>query len=266
MNNLTPERLAEIEKRCNKFRGSGYMWDRFAQYAVVDLGDLLSEIKRLREENNDQTRQSAEQVLALLEDRPIDGEYIHAVHCNADRREPVGAVGCSCRLGKRIRALAIREAERVGAVIQNEKLSAQLSDVTAQYKHCHSLYSERIGLTDRLGRLVESLQAQLSDALSANETANKMIGAQADENDRTCKNLLAQLSDAQAALKVSQEAVVSAVNYINGLAFTHRRSCNYDPDGHHVESDFCTCNLSERRVQRNKKLDELTAALQPGRR
>lgn len=69
-----------------------------------------------------QIKDGAEIMLSLLEDRPIAGEYIHAVHCNADRREPVGNDMCSCRLGKRIaqhRAAASRLQQSLTAT-QNE--------------------------------------------------------------------------------------------------------------------------------------------------
>ncbi len=113
MNPITPERLSEIEKRCNdptlKQLFSDEMFDVLV-HTSADLRDCVAEIKRLRD--------------------GID----------------------------RFTKVAVLDWE------ENKQLRAKLADVTAQYQHCHSLYSERIECTDKLGRLVESLQAQLATA------------------------------------------------------------------------------------------------------
>lgn len=60
-------------------------------------------------------------LVALLSDKPDSetGQYIHALHCNADRKQPVGARGeCSCGIGRRIKTerteleRALRHAEQ----------------------------------------------------------------------------------------------------------------------------------------------------------
>lgn len=40
---------------------------------------------------------------ALINDEPLDGQYIHTVTCNAGRHQPVGNPGCSCGIGRRIK-------------------------------------------------------------------------------------------------------------------------------------------------------------------
>jgi hypothetical protein len=124
MNPLTPERLADIEKRCNKFRDSGYMWERFAQYAVVDLGDLLSEIKRLRERDSELT-----DLLDLAHD---DFQRVEALTDDTELR------GIALRGQAKIRqnVPVIRQRDELeNAVIKldglNDQLRAQLSDARA---------------------------------------------------------------------------------------------------------------------------------------
>jgi hypothetical protein len=127
MKPLTPERLAEIEKRCNKFRDSGYMWERFAQYAVVDLGDLLSEIKRLRERDSELT-----DLLDLAHD---DFQRVEALTDDTELR------GIALRGQAKIRqnVPVIRQRDELeNAVIKldglNDQLRAQLSDARAALK------------------------------------------------------------------------------------------------------------------------------------
>jgi hypothetical protein len=127
MNPLTPERLADIEKRCNKFRDSGYMWERFAQYAVVDLGDLLSEIKRLRERDSELT-----DLLDLAHD---DFQRVEALTDDTELR------GIALRGQAKIRqnVPVIRQRDELeNAVIKldglNDQLRAQLSDARAALK------------------------------------------------------------------------------------------------------------------------------------
>jgi uncharacterized phage infection (PIP) family protein YhgE len=197
---------------------------------------MLSEIKRLRGENG--------KLVALL-----DKEYLaklEAIHlldkCRAQLSDAQGRVSELTDLldlahddfqrvealtdDTELRGIALRGQAKIrqnvpvirqrdeleNSVIKlnglNDQLRAQLSDVTAQYKHCHNLYSERIECTNKLGRKVESLQAQLSDA--------------------------------QAALKVSKEAM-ETINRIE-------RSLNGSPWKTLSEGiDACTAALKPRR-------------------
>jgi hypothetical protein len=43
-------------------------------------------------------------VNALLDDQPINGQYVHHLFCNAGRDKPVGNDMCSCPIGRRIKA------------------------------------------------------------------------------------------------------------------------------------------------------------------
>lgn len=102
---------------------------------------LLGEVERLRAANLQQIKDGAEVMLALLEDRPIGGEYIHAVHCNADRREPVGNGMCSCRIGKRIKQIS-RASDEIGRTAA--KQHNEINDLRAK------LAEARAGLRDAL--------------------------------------------------------------------------------------------------------------------
>jgi chromosome segregation ATPase len=232
--NLTPERLSEIEKRCNAATAGPWRYDYvdgesycvlaktntisdlvctmagtakdcdtadFIAHARTDIPDLLSEIKRLRERDSELT-----DLLDMAHDE------FQRVEAHTDDTELQGiALRGQAKIRQNVPVIRQRD-ELENSVIKlnglNDQLRAQLSDVTAQYKHCHNLYSERIECTNKLGRKVESLQAQLSDA--------------------------------QAALKVSKEAM-ETINRIE-------RSLNGSPWKTLSEGiDACTAALKPRR-------------------
>jgi hypothetical protein len=284
MNPLTPERLAEIEKRCNAATAgpwrtamsykkehygplvaavapghhiqaencSGGTYPNtdmdFIAHARTDIPDLLNEIKRLREEEE------------VEHGRWQNAIYNLVTKETGQLHPPPMIDGKGCDSGDPLDFTLSEIQQAIGAWEDHAaNLRAQLSDVTAQYKHCHSLYSERIGLTDRLGRLVESLQAQLSDA----QAERDKFRAQWLESNRRLETAHeakltaeAQLSDAQAALKVSQDAMRGMLgNYIElkriSLYMAKSDSPNWIGRDMQPEDDI--------------HVQAVTAALQPGR-
>lgn len=89
----------------------GTTWEYGPKKGWKMISRKLGRWVAIEKELRGQIAEIQEMLTAVLEDRrsrhgmqPFDdGEYVHMLHCNASRDEPVGCYGCSCPIGRRFK-------------------------------------------------------------------------------------------------------------------------------------------------------------------
>jgi len=94
------------------------------------------ELKKLNQElafANSLIKDLSEALESVLDEKPLNGEYVHKVSCSGDRRYPPGVKGhsCSCKVGTIASESAIREfvfGKRKMCVVCGAKEPCELKD------------------------------------------------------------------------------------------------------------------------------------------
>ena len=134
----------------------------------------------------------------VLTEKPLpNGEYVHLVSCNGDRRKPAGTVGvsCSCRVGRAtIAALhdVIKQMGEQAAVIAKDAMAAkeQVAALQAERDEYKTMYACLTGET--YDNPIADLKAQLTQRTAELEAA-KAIQAIDLKNNNAYREQVANL-------------------------------------------------------------------------
>jgi DNA repair exonuclease SbcCD ATPase subunit len=237
MNPLTPERLAEIEKYCRDYTQLNKTFP--VDYAAFDIPDLLNEIKRLNGELNSNLRE-----YIVYENDPFykfhpDYGWLAKDTCESITEDVD-------QLNSEIKRL--RE-ELAGCRHEEEQWDLALSE--------YSEYEGDEAPWNTMRNEFNQLRAQL-------DKSEKMMDSLQQEFDKQ----RAQLSDAQAALKVKDEALVRLSEQrgtLLGVATTFKQTVFLGGDRplKQEQRERLLQNLAE--IIKDCSDNTATAAPQPGR-